>query len=110
MTLTGTATGAPARDPASPPTPTPVATAFDPAQRAAGLLGTKNPFAVGAAGNLRLSRVAATKLGKPKASMLLAAAVCTGGECAGKATANSRSRRARAASAPTPSTSSRGQA
>ncbi len=70
------------------PTPTPVAPAFDPARRAAGLLGTASPFAAGAAGNLRLyTKTKSTKLGKPKATMLLAAAVCAGGPCSGKATA-----------------------
>ena len=61
---------------------------FDPAQLAGGLLGTRSPFAAGAAGNLRLyTKSKATKLGKPKATMLLAAAVCVGGQCSGKASA-----------------------
>ena len=82
--------------------PTPRPAAFDPAQRAAGLLGVKSPFAVGTAGNLRLyAKSRATKLGKPKALQLLAAAVCSGGTCAGKATAKLTLTPRRAASAPT---------
>ena len=70
----------------TPPITLPIV--FDPARRAAGLLGTRSPFAVGAAGNLRLfTKSRATKLGKPKATMVLAAAVCVGGTCSGKATA-----------------------
>ena len=91
VALTGTAT-APAAPPAggggggTPPITLP--TVFDPAAVAAGLLGTRSAFAVGAAGNLRLfTKSRSTKLGKPKASMVLAAAVCVGGSCSGKATA-----------------------
>ena len=48
----------------------------------------KSPFAAGTAGNLRLyTKSKSTKLGKPKATMILAAAVCSGGSCSGKATA-----------------------
>ena len=93
VSLTGTAT-APAAAPlaggggggGTPPITLPIV--FDPAVVAAGLLGTRSAFAVGAAGNLRLfTKSRATKLGKPKASMVLAAAVCVGGTCSGKATA-----------------------
>ena len=74
--------------PSSSPTPTPPPTAFDPSQSAARLLGVRSPFAFGTAGDLRLfTKTKSAKLGKPKASMLLAAAVCAASPCSGKATA-----------------------
>jgi hypothetical protein len=86
VALTGTAP-----TPSLPPPPSGPGTGpapVDPAQRAAGLLGTKSPFAVGSAGNLRLyTKSRSTKLGKPKARLVIAAAVCAGGTCSGKATA-----------------------
>ena len=90
VALTGLATATP--PPAAPGgggTPvTPIAPVFDPRQAAAGLLGTRSPFAAGTAGNLRLfTKNKSTRLGKPKATMTLAAAVCSGGSCSGKATA-----------------------
>ena len=45
----------------------------------------RSAFAVGAAGTLRLfTNSRSTRLGKPKASMLLAAAVCVGGSCSAR--------------------------
>jgi hypothetical protein len=91
VALTGTATAPPA-----PPgggggggaAPIPLPSPFDAMRRAADLLGTRSAFAVGAAGNLRLfTKSRSTRLGKPKARMLLGAAVCDGGSCSGRATA-----------------------
>jgi hypothetical protein len=85
VTLTGLAT-APAGGGNTPPVVNP--SPLTPAQRAGALLGTSSPFAAGTAGNLRLyTKSRSTRLGKPKASMVLGAAVCSGGSCSGKATA-----------------------
>jgi hypothetical protein len=72
--------------PVTPPTITP--TAPSAADVAAALLGVKAPVAAGSAGALRLfTPSTSAKLGRPKASKAIAAAVCSGGTCAGKATA-----------------------
>ncbi|WP_445152368.1 choice-of-anchor D domain-containing protein [Baekduia sp. Peel2402] len=87
------------RPPAATPTPTPpVVTTPAPTpttpsaptttEVVAALLGVKTPYAAGAAGTLKVFTPSkTTKLGKPAASKVIAAAVCTGGTCTGKATA-----------------------
>lgn len=73
--------------PVVPVTPKPT-----PAERASAaaamLLGTAEPVRLGTAGRLSLfATTKSTKLGRPRASKLIAVAACAGGTCAGKATA-----------------------
>jgi hypothetical protein len=75
--------------PIVPPTPTPTPTTpRSAAEVAAALLDVATPVRAGSAGSLTLyTATKSTKLGKPKASKLLGAAVCDGGPCRGTATA-----------------------
>ncbi|HET6507333.1 MAG TPA: M12 family metallo-peptidase [Baekduia sp.] len=70
------------------PTPTPVSPATIAERLAATLLGVDEPYKLGKAGDLSLfATTKSTKLGKPRASKVIAAAACAGGTCAGTATA-----------------------
>lgn len=76
----------------TPTTPVPTPAATTAAQRAltlaATLLDVETPAKLGTAGRLSLfAATKSTKLGKPKSSKVIAAAVCAGGTCSGKATA-----------------------
>jgi hypothetical protein len=87
-------TPAPVAPTPAPPAATPPAIAPLPtsAQRAsalaAALLDVSDPYKLGSAGRLTLfAATKSTKLGKPRATKLIAAATCTGGSCRGTATA-----------------------
>jgi Metallo-peptidase family M12B Reprolysin-like len=90
VALTGTGVAAatpPPTPPVIPAPPAPRRTAPTAHELAASMLGVATPFAAGSAGNLKLFTPAkSTRLGKPKATKLLAVAVCAGGSCSGKAT------------------------